>query len=162
MISANRRNTVKEITISYTATSGTNKLVVGNCLGLSADVTSNYTEVYQNPGSAASAATSKAAFQAAVNSYPFRYVGILMQVSDVSLFDSFIWTELINDYDVNNTAPFNPKIKKGLNIYSQEATNRLLPVAGEFNGFWGLTASNLTNAGVVDFTFYCVDIKRSW
>lgn len=161
-IRSNRRSTEKQITINFTATSATNKLVVGNTLGLSADVTSNFTEVYQNPGKEASSSTSKAAFQAAVNSYPFRFVGMLMEVSSVAVFNSTTWTELINDYDVNNVQDFTPKIKLGINIFSQQPTTRLIPVVGEFNGFWGFKTSNLPDACTCNFTFYCVDIKRSW
>lgn len=156
-----RRSTSKYITAKFTSAGDGKKWVLGNALGLSADESAaEITETYQNKGGASGSAAAKTAFKNFINSMPFRYVGVKVEVSDKDIFNNS-FTELINDVDNNCNQEFQAVVDAGQNIYSQEPTTRLLNIAGEFNGCWGLY-STLDNTEWIKFSFNCVDIQRSW
>jgi hypothetical protein len=154
LIAANPRSKKKWITATFTAT-GNAEAVLGNSYGLSADADANGGWVFQNP-------VGKTAFNAAVNGSPFRYLGVQLSVSASSMFDACTFTELINDYDNNTTRSYKPTVNAGLNTFSQIATTRYLNVAGEFNGFYGLKVTGITNGQTLTWQFNVVDIDRGW
>lgn len=151
-----RRSTQKYITAKFSSSGDAKKFVLGNTFGLSSDVkAAEVTATYQNSGTVP--ATAWANF---INCTPFRYVGVKVEVSASSIFNNN-FTEIVNDVDANQTYPFNDKLDAGQNTFSTEPTVRLLNIAGEFNGCWGLY-STLDTDQWIKFSFNCVEIQRGW
>lgn len=154
---ANRRSDKKTITALFTAT-GAATAILGNSYALSSHADANGTWAFQNGG----ASGGKTAFNNAVNGSPFRYLGIQVTVSDVAMWGTVTFTEVINDYDNNYTKSLAPSVISGLNVYAQTTTTRYFLLMGEFNGFYGIYASGITNAQTLQFALNCVSIARGW
>jgi len=145
----------KLITAKATATANDAVATLGNSFGLSSDGDTTVTWAFQNP-------VGKTAFNAAIIGAPFRYLGLQIDVSDEAIFNTAAFTELINDYDNNQTKDFGPQVNAGINTLALNEKTRFLNVAGEFNGFWGLKTSALENTQWIRYSFYCVSINRGW
>lgn len=159
LVAKSKRGVNKYITALFTAT-GAATAILGDAFGATAYADANGTWAFQNGASAG--ANQLTCFKQMIRSQPFKYLGIQIDVAAVAQWTAMSWTEVITDYDANQTLDFKPSVNVGLNTYAQTTTTRFLKRAGEFNGNWGLYMAGITNTQTVNFTFNCVDIDRNW
>lgn len=161
LIASKKRSVNKDITALFTAT-GAATALLGDAFAATGLADANGSWTFQNGASVVSAAANKTAFNNMVNSQPFKYVGLQIDVSAFSIWSAATWREYVTDYDSTNDYDYKPKINAAINTYAQISTTRFLRVGGEFNGNWSLYITGLTNGQTVQFTFNCVDIQRTW